>query len=362
MSKNLGGKLLLSIGALLLVVTLFQISFSLAAPGWYIGDNHDHTTNSDGAQTPTQMANQAKSLGFSYLTITDHNTIAGKTEIEAQSTSTFIGICGDELTRNTPNGHANAYCITSHIDHTLSPQAMIDAVKLNNNRRGFLYINHPCWSPWQWDDWSVTGYTGLEVWNAYYVGNWNESYNKAAFDKWDELNRAQRHLYGMANTDAHAQAELGYGYNMTYATDLTREEILNSLRTGRFYGTNGPQLNFTINGLMMGSDVEVPSGGGTVTINLSATYGTSNITSVKLIKNYSATPINTWNPNNTTWSTTLNNVAAQPGDFFRMTVECADTTRFAFSNPIFIKSQGTTVFTDDFNAHSPGYHTGWLDR
>jgi hypothetical protein len=352
--KNQWLKLSIPIIGLLLMVALFQISFSLAAPGWYAGDNHDHTTFSDGAQTPTQMATTAKGLGLGYFTITDHNTIAGKTEIEAQSTATFIGICGDELTRISPNGHANAYNIVNHIDHTLSPQAMIDATRANNNRRGFLFINHPCWSPWQWDDWSVTGYTGLEVWNAYYVGNWNESYNKAAFDKWDELNRAGRHLYGLANTDAHNQAELGYGYNMTYATDFTRDEILNALRTGRSYGTNGPQLALTINGLMMGSDVEVPAGGGTVNINLSASFGASNISTVKLIKNNSATPINTWSPLNTSWSTTLNNVAAQPGDFFRMTVECTDTTKFAFSNPIFVKSQGTAVFTEDFNAHAPG--------
>lgn len=312
----------------------FKVGIILGA-GWYKGDNHMHSTYSDGTERPTYVADRLKSLGMNYATLTDHNSTGGKSEFESQGTSNFIPIIGEEVTRW--DGHLLSYGIQSTVDWSGTPQETIDRVLNNNPGKSFCYIAHPMWSvdmtqggDWEWHDWSVTGYTGLEVWNAYYPHNYDEDYSVAAFQKWDELNKQGKHLYGMCNTDAHnPDSTLGYGWNVNYMDSLTQDNILNSMRTGSFYGTNGPNIDFTVNGNIMGSDVKLT--GSTVTIYLSATC-TSNLNTVNLIKNGEI--INTWNPGTTTWSVTLDNVSAAPGDFFRMTAEGTDL--FAFSNPIFI--------------------------
>jgi len=335
-------KQLVTVAPLVLVVLLLTMTGE-AAPLWHKGDNHLHSTFSDGSGTPAATATTAKALGYGFSTLTDHNSVSGNTAFESQSTATFIGLGGEEVTRG--DGHLLAYGITSVISSSGTPQASINAVINNNPGKSFCYIAHPMWSSamtqggdWEWHDWTVTGYTGLEVWNAYYPHNYDENYTIAAFNKWDELNNAGRHLYGMTNTDSHtsnignasgSSLGLGYGWNVVYA-EFTKDSLLMAMKTGRFYGSNGPVINFRANGKMMGSDVSLSA----VTIDsifLSAT-DTANITSVKLIKN--GVVLTTWTPNAKTWSTTSMAVAAKAGDFFRMTAE--GTNRFAYSNPIFI--------------------------
>ncbi len=42
-------------------------------PGWVRGDLHCHSTYSDGDSTPEALLDRARSLGFDFLGITDHN-------------------------------------------------------------------------------------------------------------------------------------------------------------------------------------------------------------------------------------------------------------------------------------------------
>jgi hypothetical protein len=228
---------------------------------WLKGDNHLHTRHSDGSGTPTQTANTAKSLGYGFATLTDHNTTAGNAEMEAQSTATFVGLGGEEVTRG--DGHYLAFGITSTVSAGGTPQQMIDAVNANNPGTSFGYIAHLMWSTamtqggdWEWHDWSVTGYAGLEVWNAYYPHNYATDYSLAAFAQWDELNRAGRHLYGMTNSDAHSSnvgnasgssLGLGYGFDINKAAarfayagiPATRDMTVQSTLKGvRYYGNH----------------------------------------------------------------------------------------------------------------------------
>ncbi len=179
---------------------------------------------------------------------------------------------------------------------------------------------------WEWHDWSVKEYAGLEVWNAYYPHNYNTNYSIAAFNKWDELNNRGMHLYGITNTDAHTSnignpnggsLGLGYGWTTVY-TDLVKDSILNALKIGRHYGSNGPIIDFKINDKMMGSDVGLTNGK-LNTIYLLAKDEKNPIQTVKLVKNGQV--FKTWQPNSQDWAETLEKVEAKEGDFFRMTAE-----------------------------------------
>ena len=62
-------------------------------------DLHLHTNQSDGADSPAQVVDQAKALGFAAIAITDHDTVAGVPEAEAAARKCGIEfLSGVEIT------------------------------------------------------------------------------------------------------------------------------------------------------------------------------------------------------------------------------------------------------------------------
>jgi hypothetical protein len=121
---------------------------------------------------------------------------------------------------------------------------------------------------------------------------------------------------------------------------------MNSLAKGHAYGTNGPSIQFAVDEKIMGSDLEVPTGGENVSISISGNSNSKhNITRVTLIRNGHIEQ--QWlNTNSTVFSAKVVKFA-KPGDFFRATVECMVTVQTngstkngteygAFSNPVWI--------------------------
>jgi hypothetical protein len=302
-----------------------RLYLAISGPGWYSGDDHVHSTWSDGTGTIAQNVAAARTNGLDWVTGTDSNTVRPADELAAESTVDFVALCGNEVSASY--GHALAYDVNVAVDWTLPPQQMIDALNAGNNGHSFLYLAHPFYPGLEWGDWDITGYVGLEVWNGLYGPK--DPANAQAFDQWDALNRQGRHLYGLAGSDAHNVAQIGAPRICAYLNELTRAEILRALRTGAYYGTNGPALHFGINGHRMSADVPLPAGG-TVTIELGG-MDTELLTSVQLLKNGAA--LRTWAPDALGMSVTVSDQAA-PGDFYRVVVE--SQTGYAFSNPIWI--------------------------
>ncbi len=298
----------------------------ISGPGWYTGDNHTHSTWSDGSGTIAQNVASAKQKGLDFLTCTDHNTINQATDVEAQNTGGFVAILGEEVTSSY--GHSLAYNITSLINWTLPAQQMIDSVNANNQGQGFLYIAHPYYPNIEWDHWEVTDYAGIEVWNGFYAPT--HSVNSRSFEKWDQLNAQGYHLNGIANSDAHNVNKIGDPHICAYLNELSRDEIIRAMREGTFYGTNGPELHFTIDGQIMGSNIHVSRSAREVSIRLGGSY-TEPITSLQLIKN--GVVLKSWTPNTTSVTETTTDIAIST-DFYRVIVQTQ--TGYAFSNPIWI--------------------------
>jgi hypothetical protein len=302
-----------------------KLYLSISGPGWYSGDNHVHSTWSDGIGTVAQNVASARTKGLDWIIGTDNNTVQPADELAAENAVDLLALCGDEVSASY--GHALAYDVNTAIDWTLPPQQMIDAVNANNHGQGFLYLAHPYYPGLEWNDWDITGYVGLEVWNGFYGPK--DPVNAQAFAQWDALNRQGRHLYGLAGSDAHNVDQIGTPRICAYLNELTPTEIVRALRTGAYYGTNGPALHFGVNGHRMSADVPLPFGGN-VTIELGG-MDTEPLTSVQLIKN--GAPLRTWTPDALGMSVTVSD-HAMPGDFYRVVVETQ--TGYAFSNPIWV--------------------------
>jgi hypothetical protein len=103
------------------------------------------------------------------------------------------------------------------------------------------------------------------------------------------------------------------------------------LATGTFYGTDGPELDFHINGVTMGGDVQITTANEIINITLSAKH-TNAIDMVTLIKNGQTHQI--WIPASQAMTMDVQDTA-QAGDFYRLVVQTTDG-KYAFSNPIWI--------------------------
>jgi len=142
-------------------------------------------------------------------------------------------------------------------------QAVIDHI---NAQGGFGFIAHPHWQKTPWRDWTVTGFTGLEIYSAVHdafeenlarIIGWSvvapaETVYQTILDrpydalaKWDDVLRHGRFV-GIGAADAHdhrfgdwkfAPYELVFQMVRTHllARELTKEALYDALRRGHCY-------------------------------------------------------------------------------------------------------------------------------
>jgi hypothetical protein len=193
----------------------------------YVGNVHLHTTCSDGTATHEEIARIAQSTRLDFVIPTDHNVLVkGK---EGWYGHTFL-LVGEEVhdTQRVPEvNHYLAFDITKDVAcYAQDAQAVIDAV---NAQGGFGFIAHPFEhsarlvneAELPWVDWTVTGYTGLELWNYMseckaHIPNMLRAVLLAYFPQaammgpfpetlaqWDELLRTRK-VVAICGSDAHA--------------------------------------------------------------------------------------------------------------------------------------------------------------
>jgi hypothetical protein len=269
-----------------------DFALDISGFGWYGGDNHSHSTNSDGVNTIAQNVESThKNKNLSWLICTDHNTNTQDADVEtetAKMAGNFVAISGVEITTN-PNdnkGHALAFAYESmptvsitEKGGTFDWQASINEVI---DVGGLFYMAHPFHTKYGFKDKDIWhDFTGIEVWN----GTWHAFYssNRRAFNFWDEINvRGEKRYYGIAGSDGHNIDAIGSLYTRGPLDSLTADNVINLLKTGQYYGTNGPDLRFDINGVGMGNTLTIEQAGD-VTINIEAFSKHGNLTNIKVL-------------------------------------------------------------------------------
>ncbi len=320
---------------------LFQESYQVFvnAPGWFRGDNHTHSTFSDGGSTLENNVIFARDFGLSFLTATEHNTTAHFGEINrlAGIYKDMVLMAGEEIT--TTKGHCLAYNINTLVPWNLSiytEQNIIDSVNRQHNAFGkaFAYIAHPNDPIYNWKNLNLNNLKGLEIWNSYNLEfNFKDPESKKTFAQWDSLNLIGHKLFGLSNSDAHSAINVGANYIVAKLDTFSKNEVLRVMRDkGCFYGSNGPEIEFNINNAEMGSTISLNEEFKAVPLKIVAKSGNNNvITELRLIKN--GFLLEKWNPNKSQFNL-KKIITISPNDFFRIEVECGNG--FAFSNPIWI--------------------------
>ena len=217
---------------------------------WFKGNLHTHTNKSDGDSSPETVVDWYSNNKYDFLVLSDHNHL---TILDSNQTKLLL-IPGEEITLNLPYTiHINAIGIKKVIEPTLRStkvktlQANIDNII---NSGGLAEINHPNfrWALNEKDLVQVRGAHFIEVFNGNYnTHNYGGGGKKSVEEMWDEMLSKKIKIWGVAVDDSHHFKEEfaphrhnpGRGWVEVFAKNLSEKNILDSMRNGNFYFSNG---------------------------------------------------------------------------------------------------------------------------
>jgi hypothetical protein len=199
-----------------------------------VGNLHMHTVASDGKGTHEEVADAAIKAGLDFIIYTDHNVaVEGKEKWVKDPSSGQEVLClmGQEVNDQSLEpelNHLLCHFVSSNLnDVAADPQTLIDTTI---ERGGLTFLAHPIERPgyaaaaqtYPWISWDISGYTGIELWNAMTNAKWRlRSLSRGILGgyfpdwvlsapfpemlaKWDELLASGQKVVAIGNSDAHA--------------------------------------------------------------------------------------------------------------------------------------------------------------
>ncbi|MEW6237482.1 MAG: CehA/McbA family metallohydrolase [Candidatus Omnitrophota bacterium] len=237
---------------------------------WYIGELHEHTSNSNGALSPEATADLYKSLDYQFLALTDHDfrplATFGKTPplelIRGQEIRTFFG-------------HALLLGIKDYLRWRSENEPFdLDVLIYETHRLGGLFCAlHPFAmsadgksDSWQGAEASWSRIDLLEIW----PGRWRQRFPEIlkALDLWDSLLNRGLRIYGVCGKGSgvpmNERSVETLPKTAVFSEGPNETELLGALKQGRFYSTREPGVSFWAysnhGGAMMGDELRLPAG------------------------------------------------------------------------------------------------------
>ncbi len=144
----------------------------------YVGNLHIHSVYSDGAATTQEIFRAAAEAGLDFICLNDHAYMTDALHLDEEGFhGKVLVLVGQEM--GVRFHHYLAYDLKKRISqHNLSAQETIDTVA---GQDGFGFLAHPFERgmpfveksvAYTWNDVSVTGYTGICIWN--FTSRWKE--------------------------------------------------------------------------------------------------------------------------------------------------------------------------------------------
>lgn len=219
---------------------------------WYKGNLHAHTTDSDGHRNPKEVVEIYQKAGYDFLAVTDHRK-PGKEGIYKN----MLLLPGAEWDYGDNDRHPVYHVLSIGTTETLGllpfyengilpngggiePQEIIDRIR---EAGGLAFLAHPAWSVMNPEEmYALHGLSGTEIFNSVSGIPWNANRAEAShyFDLW-----ASKGLYMpcIATDDSHYyEGEETKGFLMVNGDELSTQEIMESLKNGNFYASQGPRF------------------------------------------------------------------------------------------------------------------------
>lgn len=199
---------------------------------------HMHTTYSDGHASHASIAKAAMNAGLDAVIVTDHNVfVNGPEGYYQEGDRRVLLLVGEEIhdqAREPQKNHLMVFGAGRELaTYAPDPQNLLDMAR---QAGGLPFIAHPIdpASPAvgetdiSWVDWNVTGYTGIELWNAmsefkgrlktilhavflaFFPTYIAQGPYPQAIEIWDRLTSQGKRVVAIGGSDAHAlPARLG---------------------------------------------------------------------------------------------------------------------------------------------------------
>jgi len=229
--------------------------------GWFKGNLHTHTLNSDGDSTPDDVVRWYRERNYQFLVLTDHNYLTSVDGLNALhgADDKFLVVKGEEVTSRFGDKplHVNGL----EVERLVLPsgtgrsvvevlQQMIDGIRA---ARGVPSINHPNFG------WAITPdeLGQLERTRLFEVFNGHPTVNNLGGggvpgleETWDRILSGGKLLYGIAVDDAHhfkrpedpTAARPGRGWVYVRAPRLEPRALVEALERGEFYSSTGVEM------------------------------------------------------------------------------------------------------------------------
>jgi predicted metal-dependent phosphoesterase TrpH len=215
-------------------------------PGWYRGDMHVHTVNSDGARNEPQMMKAALAAGLDFLGSSDHNTSSATLKWGRHTPADFLLMSGEEVT--TRNGHWLAVGLPAGtwIDWRYRAEddqlgRFADQVRALG---GMAIVAHP-FTPVpsiKWDfGYDYAHMDAIEVWNGPWTGD-----DQTAVEHWNTALVDGTYLPVVGNSDSHNDSQtVGLAQTVVRADNLGTAAIVAALRGGHAWIAESSAVGLT---------------------------------------------------------------------------------------------------------------------
>jgi len=236
------------------------------------GDGHMHTSHSTGVSTTAEMAAKARERNLDWIFITDSNRFLAKEECENETNETFVCGMGQQVSTGTNDiiGWGLDEYVYYYTNETRTVETIINEI---HKQGGLAYLPHPC-APEEDDNYDYFGvyddWDGLGIFHGY--SGFNEvttPMDADAVDRWDEYLSNGWRKVGLGESDCKDAANtydqgdlwnqrgaIGYPRNYLYAQELSVRGLIEAARHGRCYVSDGPTMDFTIDGNIMGDVIQ----------------------------------------------------------------------------------------------------------
>jgi len=219
------------------------------------GGLHNHTTRSDGADSPEAVIRHFHANGYDFMALTDHRvynyenfapdlpiTIIPGTEYDNEffrdgyGFRTWHHVC---LGPAKEDGNGFDHDQRLKYDKAYDQEGMQKILDDIHAKKNLTIYCHPEWSstPARCFE-KLEGNFAMEIWNSG-TALWIDQDTNAAY--WDELLGQGRKIWGVATDDGHGMHSHCYGWVRVRAENNI-PAILKALEEGAFYSSCGPEF------------------------------------------------------------------------------------------------------------------------
>lgn len=232
---------------------------------------HCHTTESDGKLSPADAMFEYRRLGFDAVAITDHDslTIAPTPDPGGHGLLFITSIEESFGIPSHPERTAHMTAVGTSFYYPDPPDGAKPSSQsvINHHPTAFLSIAHPTYAannPWATvpdeDIVALQGYHAIEICSSYCRHNGQEGTPE---EKWEIALNAGKRIWGTGVDDTHDYSRTppvqGGAYCVVSADERTWPAILDALKAGNFYPTQGPELMFCADGARLDIATTSPS-------------------------------------------------------------------------------------------------------